>query len=263
MELNLHNKIAIITAASKGLGKAVAEELSREGTLCVICSRDDMLLQRTANEISHKTGNDVSAFKCDVTKSEDVDALKEFVLQRYKKVDILFTNAGGPPAGFIHSVTPEDYTKALQLNLMSAIYLIYAFLPVMQQQQYGRIIASTSVTVKQPLDNLVLSNVSRVGVVALIKSIANQYGKYNITANAVAPGYILTERLKNLIELKAKQENIPFEKAKETFAAEIPLQRIGMPEEFAGLVAFLASEKAGYINGQTILIDGGMYKGLY
>lgn len=262
MDLHLTNKVAVITAASKGLGKAVAFELSKEGALCVICSRDSNQLHKTAEEIMSATGNKVIAHPCDVTNPDDIAQLKDATLKHHNTVDILFTNAGGPPAGFISNFSSEDYRKALELNLLSAINLIYAFLPVMQKHKYGRIIASTSITVKQPLDNLVLSNVSRVGVVAFIKSIANQYGTYNITANAVAPGYILTDRLKSLIELKAQQENIQYEKALAAFAAEIPLQRIGMPEEFASLVAFLASEKAGYINGQTILIDGGMYRGL-
>ncbi|MCX8125157.1 MAG: SDR family oxidoreductase [Spirochaetes bacterium] len=262
MNLHLENKIAVITAASKGLGKAVASELSKEGALCVICSRDSNLLHKTAEEIMSQTGNKVIAYPCDVTNPDDIAELKDAVLKEYGRVDILFTNAGGPPAGFIQNFSPDDYRKAIELNCISAINLIYAFLPLMQTHKYGRIIASTSITVKQPIDNLVLSNVSRVGVIAFVKSIANQYGKYNITANAIAPGYILTDRLKTLIELKAQQENITYEKALAAFAAEIPLQRIGMPEEFASLVAFLASEKAGYINGQTILIDGGMYKGL-
>lgn len=263
MDLNLKNKVAVVTAASKGLGKAVALELSKEGAICLICSRDSNQIENAAKEITTITGNKVIALPCDVTKPEDIALLEETTLQHYDRVDILFTNAGGPPAGFISDFSSPDYQKALELNLMSAINLIYAFLPVMQKQQYGRIIASTSITVKQPLDNLVLSNVSRVGVVAFIKSIANQFGKYNITANAIAPGYILTNRLKSLIELKAQQENTTYEKALTKFALEIPLQRIGTPEEFAALVAFLASEKAGYINGQTILIDGGMYKGLF
>jgi len=262
MDLQLTGKVAVITASSKGLGKAVALALSKEGAVCVICSRDSNLLQNTAEEIMATTGNKVIALACDVTKPDDIEKLKDAVLKQCNTVDILFTNAGGPPAGFIKDFSSEDYKKAIELNVISAINLIYAFLPIMQQKQYGRIIASTSITVKQPLDNLVLSNVSRVGVVAFIKSIANQYGKYNITANAVAPGYILTDRLKSLIELKAQQENTTYEKALASFASEIPLQRIGTPEEFAALVAFLASEKAGYINGQTILIDGGMYKGL-
>lgn len=263
MDLQLTGKVAVITAASKGLGKAVALELSKEGAVCYICSRDSNLLQKAADEIMSVTGNTVIALPCDVTNPDDITKCKDAIVKDYKTVDILFTNAGGPPAGFIRDFSSEDYIRAIELNLISAINLIYAFLPVMQKNQYGRIIASTSITVKQPLDNLVLSNVSRVGVVAFIKSIANQYGKYNITANAVAPGYILTDRLKSLIELKAQQENTTYEKALASFATEIPLQRIGTPEEFAALVAFLASPKSGYINGQTILIDGGMYKGLF
>lgn len=262
MDLQLTNKIAVITAASKGLGKAVALELSKEGVLCVICSRDSTQLNKTADEIMASTGNTVIALTCDVTIPEDIAKLKDTVLSHYNTVDILFTNAGGPPAGYINNFSSQDYHKAISLNLMSTINLVYAFLPVMQTHNYGRIIASTSITVKQPLDNLVLSNVSRVGIIAFIKSIANQYGIYNITANAVAPGYILTDRLKSLIELKAQQEHIPYEKALEAFAEQIPLKRIGTPHEFASLVAFLASDRAGYINGQTILIDGGMYKGL-
>ncbi|MGQ9843071.1 MAG: SDR family oxidoreductase [Spirochaetota bacterium] len=262
MDLNLNNKVAVVTAASKGLGKAVAHSLSHEGATVIICSRNESSIKKAAEEISLVTQNDVIPFVCDVTNTNDIEKLKGMVLQKFKKIDILFTNAGGPPAGFIHNFSSHDYQKALELNLLSTVNLIYAFLPVMQHQQYGKIIASTSITVKQPLDNLVLSNVSRVGVVAFIKSIANQYGKYNITANTIAPGYILTDRLKSLIELKAKQENTTYENALANFAYEIPLQRIGTPEEFAALVTFLASDKAGFINGQTLLIDGGMYKGL-
>ncbi len=263
MDLHLSKKVAVITAASKGLGKAVALQLSKEGATCIICSRNSNSIKATAGEITQQTGNDVIALPCDVTNTDDIAKLKDAILKNYNTVDILFTNAGGPPAGFITDFSLEDYKKAIELNLISAINLIYAFLPVMQKQNYGRIIASTSITVKQPLDNLVLSNVSRTGVVAFIKSIANQYGKYNITANTVAPGYILTDRLKSLIELKAQQENTTYEKALAGFSSEIPLQRIGTPEEFAALVAFLASQQAGYINGQTILIDGGMYPGLF
>ncbi len=262
MNLHLKGKVAVITAASKGLGKAVALELSKEGAACIICSRDSNQLHKTADEIMASTANTVIALTCDVTNPEDIAKLKDAVLSHYDTVDILFTNAGGPPAGYINNFSPQDYEKAVSLNLMSTINLVYAFLPVMQTHNYGRIIASTSITVKQPLDNLVLSNVSRAGIIAFIKSIANQYGIYNITANAVAPGYILTDRLKSLIELKAQQEHIPYEKALEAFAEQIPLKRIGTPDEFASLVAFLASDRAGYINGQTILIDGGMYKGL-
>ncbi|MEJ5362061.1 MAG: SDR family oxidoreductase [Spirochaetota bacterium] len=262
MDLKLAKKVAVITAASKGLGKAVALQLSKEGAICIICSRDSNAIKTAAEDIMQITGNTVVALTCDVTNPDDIAQLKENVLQQFNRVDILFTNAGGPPSGFVANFAPSDYQKAIELNLMSTIQCIYAFLPVMQQQNYGKIIASTSITIKQPLDNLVLSNVSRVGVVAFVKSIANQYGKYNITANTVAPGYILTDRLKSLIELKAQQENTAYEKALAGFASEIPLQRIGTPEEFAALVAFLASDVASYINGQTILIDGGMYKGL-
>lgn len=262
MDLQLSNKVAVITAASKGLGKAVAHELSKEGAQCIICSRDSTSINTAADGITASTGNKVIACTCDVANPDDIASFKNTVLQHHDRIDILFVNAGGPPAGFVHNFQPSDYKKAIELNLLSAINLVYAFLPIMEKQRYGRIIATTSVTVKQPLDNLVLSNVSRSGVVAFIKSIANQYGKYNITANVIAPGYILTDRLTGLIEMKAQLENSTFEKTLEDYAQQIPVKRIGKPEEFAALTAFLASEKAGYINGQTILMDGGMYQGV-
>jgi 3-oxoacyl-[acyl-carrier protein] reductase len=262
MDLKIKNKIAVVTAASKGLGKAVAEALAAEGVNLVICSRDKKNIEDTAQHL--KTNYKVNVFPlvCDVSAQDDIASLKEKVIAQFGACHILFTNAGGPPPGKVEMFNGEDYKKALELNLISAINLVNAFLPLMKKQQWGRILASTSITVKQPIANLALSNVSRVGVVAYIKSLALEVASLNITANVLAPGYIMTERVKHLLEDRSKKENISYEKALDEILESIPARKIGDPADFGALCAFLASEQASFITGETILIDGGMYKGL-
>lgn len=262
MDLKIKNKIAVVTAASMGLGKAVAEALAAEGVNLAICSRDKNRISETAEYIKTTYHVDVLPVVCDVTNPDDITSLKEKVVSHFGICHILFTNAGGPPPGKIENFTGEDFKKALDLNLISTINLIYAFLPLMKQEQWGRILASTSVTVKQPILTLSLSNVSRVGVVAYIKNLALEIAPLNITANVLAPGYIMTERVKHLVEDRSKRENISYEKALEGILDGIPAKKIGAPADFGALCAFLASEYASYITGETILIDGGMYKGL-
>ncbi|HLP60765.1 MAG TPA: SDR family oxidoreductase [Candidatus Deferrimicrobium sp.] len=262
MDLKIKNKIAVITAASQGLGKAVAEALAAEGVNLVICSRNKTQIEETGQYLENNYNVDVLPLVCNVTDQDDIASLKEKVVDRFGTCHILFTNAGGPPPGKIEMFIGEDYKKALDLNLISAINLVNAFLPLMKQKQWGRILASTSITVKQPIPNLVLSNVSRVGVVAYIKSLALDVAPLNITANVLAPGYIMTERLKNLLEDRTKKENISYEKALADILEGIPAKKIGSPAGFGALCAFLASEHASYITGETILMDGGMYKGL-
>jgi 3-oxoacyl-[acyl-carrier protein] reductase len=263
MDLGLKEKVAVVTASSQGLGRAVAEALAQEGARVAICSRDVARITETGTCLQQTYGTDVLPVVCDVSDPKSVAGLRDKVLERFGRADIVFANAGGPPPGGVLDVKPEDYEKAIQLNLMSAIHLAYAFLPQMREKQWGRIIASTSITVKQPIPHLVLSNISRVGVVALIKSLARDLAPLNITANAVAPGYIMTERVKQLLEARVANEGITFDQAAEQMAAQIPARRTGVPEEFGALVAFLASERAAYINGETILIDGAMYSGLF
>jgi 3-oxoacyl-[acyl-carrier protein] reductase len=262
MDLDLKDKAAVVTAASKGLGRAVAQALAREGAKVAICSRDSGRITETAKELKQQTHADVIPLVCDVTSPDGITAFRDKVIDTFGRADIIFANSGGPPPGRIQDVGPEDFEQSLQLNLMSAIRLIYAFIPFMKENRWGRIIASTSISVKQPIPNLALSNVSRVGVVAFIKTLAREVAAFNITANAVAPGYIMTERVKNLMENRVKNENIPYEQALQEVVAQIPAGRAGEPEEFADLVTFLASERAAYINGETILIDGAMYAGL-
>lgn len=263
MDLGLEGKVAVVTASSQGLGKAVAESLAQEGARLAVCSRDADRIAETGAYLKQTYGTEVLAMVCDVSDPKSVAGLRDRVLETFGGADILFANAGGPPPGGVLDVTPEDYEQAIQLNLMSAIHLAYAFLPQMKEKQWGRIIASTSITVKQPIPYLALSNIARVGVIALIKSLARDLAPFNITANAVAPGYIMTERVKQLLEARVAIEGITLDQAEEQMAEQIPARRTGVPEEFGALVAFLASERAAYINGETVLIDGAMYSGLF
>lgn len=262
MDLKIKDKIAVVAAASKGLGKAAAEALAAEGVNLAICSRDKTRIDETAEYLKTTYHVDVLPVVCDVTDQTGIASLKKKVIEHFGACHILFANAGGPPPGKVDAFTGEDYKKALELNLISTIDLVNAFLPTMKQQQWGRILASTSVTVKQPIPTLALSNVSRVGVVAYIKSLALEVAALNITANVLAPGYIMTERVKQLLEDRAKKEGITYEKAREAILEGIPAKKIGAPADFGALCAFMASEFTSYITGETILIDGGMYKGL-
>jgi len=263
MDLGLKGKIAVVAAASKGLGKAVGEALAAEGVDLAICSRDSSRIQAAGAELRLAYGVEVLALACDVTKSADIKNLQKKVLEHYGTVHILFANAGGPPPGGILDKKTADFEEALRLNLLSTIDLIYAFLPCMREQRWGRVIASTSIALKQPILGLSLSNVSRVGVAAFVKNLALEVAASGITANTVAPGYILTERVKQILDTRVAAEGITYEEALRSVVQQIPAGRIGGPAEFGALVAFLASEQAAYINGETLLIDGGLYRGLF
>jgi len=263
MDLGLKDKVAVVAAASRGLGRAAAEALAAEGTRLALCSRDAEEIRRTGEALRETYGVEVLALACDVTSPRDVEAFARRVQETYGTVHVLFTNAGGPPPGRTPDLTPADYDAAVQLNLMSTVHLVYAFVHHMREQRWGRIIASTSITVKQPLPALALSNVSRAGVIGFVKSLSLDLGPFHITANALAPGYILTDRVRHLLEDQARRQGIPFEEALQAAVGQIPAGRLGSPREFGAVVAFLASEQASYINGETVLVDGGMYRGLH
>ncbi len=262
MELGLKDKIALVTASSKGLGKAVAFGLAREGAKVVICARSKSALEETAEQIRNATDAEVVPIVTDLTKAEDIRNLVKETIERFERIDILFTNAGGPPPGLFMDFTEVDWTKAFELNLLSVVRLSKEVIPYMQKQGGGRIIHSTSISVKQPLDNLVLSNSLRSGVIGLSKTQANELGAYNILVNAVCPGATITKRLENIVKARAEREGISEEDAKRGWTNSIPLGRLGNPEEFANLVVFLASEKASYITGTAIQVDGGFFKGI-
>lgn len=261
MDLKIEGKVAVVTAASRGLGRAVAEALAAEGVKLAICSRSNEHIAEVAEYIEAVYEVDVMYDTCDVSDKNAIETFKNKVIERYGTCHILFTNAGGPAPGKIVDFQGEDFEKAAQLNLFSTINLIYAFLPYMKKQQWGRILALTSISVKQPIPTLVLSNVARAGVVAFIKSIARELGYLGITANTIAPGYIMTERVEQLLDNRAKNENITYEQAQATITDLIPVKKVGDPKDLGALCAFLASEYASYITGETHLIDGGMYAG--
>ena len=243
MDLGLKDRVAVVAAASKGLGKAVALALATEGAKLAICARGRDELLRTAGEI----GPEVLAKAVDVTQEAQVGEFVDAVLRKFGRVDICVTNAGGPPAKKFADTRVEDWRSAIDLNFMSTLYFARAVLPHMRDQRWGRLIAISSVAVLQPVDGLILSNAARSAVRGLVKSLSNEYAPYNVLVNNVCPGYTATERLK---KLEVHPE------------AQIPLGRVGTPEEFANLVAFLASERASYITGVSIPVDGGWTKAL-
>jgi 3-oxoacyl-[acyl-carrier protein] reductase len=254
MELGLKNKVAFVAASSQGLGKSVALELAQEGANVIICGRNKQNLERTKQEIQNQSDGEVLALAGDLSIPGERENIIASALQSYNAIDILITNTGGPPPGRMETFKQEDWDKAYNQLLTSVVGLINGFLPGMKQQHWGRIISITSMAVKQPVNNLILSNSVRASVVGLIKTLSNELGMYNITVNNIMPGYTETERLKELIE-----NNPSFASAKN----EIPLARFARPEEFAAAVVFLASERASYITGVSLAVDGGWIKGIF
>jgi 3-oxoacyl-[acyl-carrier protein] reductase len=263
MDLGLNDRVAIVAASSKGLGKAVAEGLAREGAKLALCARTEAALNATAQEIRSQTGVEVLARALDVTRYEQVQRFVAETSEHFGRVDICITNAGGPPAKVFADTSLEDWQAGVNLNLMSTLYFAREVLPLMQKRHWGRLITITSASVKQPIDNLILSNSIRSAVSGLMKSLSNEYGKDNILVNNVCPGYMLTARLDELSSKLAKSEGIDPQQVQARWASQVPLGRLGRPEEFANTVVFLASERASYINGVSIAVDGGFVKGIY
>ncbi len=252
MELGLKNKVAFVAASSEGLGKGVALELAREGASIIICGRNGETLKRAEAEIK-AYGTRILSLTGDLSIARDRIRMIEATLKEFGRVDILVTNSGGPPAGKFEAFNEEDWDKAVQQLLGSAVGLIKGFLPGMKERKWGRIISITSISVKQPVNNLILSNAVRTSVVGLMKTLAAELGEYNITVNNVLPGYTQTARLTKLIEGNPSVASV---------TNEIPLGRFGKPEEFAAAVTFLASERASYITGVSLAVDGGWIKGM-
>ena len=262
MDLGLKDKVAVVGASSKGLGKAIALGLAEEGAKVTICARAAETLEETAAEIHEKTGAEVLAVPTDVSQPEQVSGLIAKAIDRFGEIDILVSNAGGPRAGRFADLSLEDYQAALHLNLLSTINLCRGVVPSMKARGGGRIINLTSISVKQPVDGLMLSNMARTGVIGFAKTLASELAPDNILINNVCPGVIFTDRIKQLATVRAEEAGITYEEALANMTQEIPLGRIGDPKEFANLVVFLASGRASYITGTTIQVDGGMSKGL-
>ena len=262
MDLGLRGRVALVAAASRGLGRAVAEELAGEGASLVICARGEKALHETAEAIRSSANVDVEAVAADLSKTEDVKRLVQAALDKFERVDILVTNAGGPPSGLFESLGPEKWDDAIRLTLLSTVELCRAVLPGMKERHWGRIINITSISVKQPIDGLMLSNSLRAGVTGFARTLANEVARDGITVNNILPGYTRTQRVEELATATAERENISVADVMKKSEAEIPMRRLGEPREFAALAAFLASERASYITGTSIQVDGGWIKGL-
>ena len=261
MDLGLKNKVALVAAASKGLGRAVAYELAREGARIAICSRNQEQIRQAAEGIHAETGAEVYYEACDVTRPDEVRSLVSNVVNRYGDIHVLVTNAGGPPAGLFVSLRPQDWLAAYQLNLASVVQMCAEVIPHMQKNRWGRIVNITSISVKQPVDGLMLSNSIRSAVIGFAKTLSNEMAPYNILVNNVCPGYTRTERVEELSAAMAEKKGLSKDRIIAGWEESIPLGRLGRTDEFAGLVAFLASERASYITGTTIPVDGGAVKG--
>ncbi|HMI50527.1 MAG TPA: SDR family oxidoreductase [Candidatus Saccharimonadales bacterium] len=254
--------MAIIAAASKGLGRAVAEELAREGAEIAICARNATALEAAAAAIAKAGGREPFYQAVDVTDSSAVSAFVAAVEARFGRVDICVTNSGGPPSKLFKDTESRDWHSAIDQLLMSTVFFAKEVLPRMQKNKWGRLITITSYTVKQPVDGMLLSNSVRAAVTGLARTLANEYGPDGITVNNVCPGYTNTDRLADLAGTLSKRNNTTPEAVFANWEQLIPARRIGTPQEFASVVTFLASERASYVNGTSIAIDGGIVRSL-
>jgi 3-oxoacyl-[acyl-carrier protein] reductase len=262
MDLGLKNRVALVAASSRGIGRATAEAFAAEGCRVAMCARDEQTLQAAAEKIRVQHNVEVFAQAFDVTDAASVSRFVTAVADKFGGVDICVTNAGGPPAKGFLAATLEEWQRALDLNFFSTVYFAREVIPHMQRKRWGRILTLTSITTKQPVTDLVLSNAVRAAVVGLVKSLANEFGKDGILVNNVGPGFTATDRLKDLAKARASSLGKTEQEMFDGWAADAPLHRLGEPREVAETIVWLASERASYITGQTILVDGGMYKGL-
>ena len=262
MDLGLKNKVALVAAASRGLGKALAEELAVEGASLVICARDSRTLDETAAAIAKSSNVPVLAVPADVTVTADIKRVVDTGIERFGRIDILVTNAGGPPAGRFDQVTHEQWEAAIRLTLFSAIELTRQVLPGMKERHWGRILNITSMAAKQPVENLLLSNSLRAGLTGFARTLANEVAAEGITVNNIMPGYTRTERLDELAQMMAEKQGISADEFRGKWEKEIPMGRLAEPREFAAVATFLVSERASYITGTSVQVDGGWIKSL-
>ena len=262
MDLELSGKTAIVSAGSKGLGKAIALGLAMEGARVAICSRSPDNLSQAAQEIQAKAGSEVLAVPVDVLKPDAIPNFVDTVVQRQGKIDILVNNAGGPPMGTFADFEDEDWENAFNLTFMSVVRFVRAVLPHMRKTDGGRIINVTSTSVKQPLENLLLSNSIRPAVIGLAKTLATELAAENILVNNICPGSIFTDRIKDNVAAQVKSSGRTEESIMQDYETKIPLGRLGRPEELADLAVFLASPRASYITGATLQVDGGLIRSI-
>jgi 3-oxoacyl-[acyl-carrier protein] reductase len=257
MDLGLKGRVALVAASSRGLGRAVAEELAAEGCDLVMCARGADALEAAAKEIRSGTRRRVHAVAADLTDPREVERVVDEGRQAVGEIDVLVTNTGGPPAGPFESHSPDAWDLAVRQNLGSVLNLVRAVLPGMRERKWGRIVNVTSIAVKQPVDGLILSNSVRAAVTGFARTLANEVAEAGITVNNVMPGYTRTERVEQLARRNAELKGITAEEAAQGWVREIPMRRLGEPREFAAMVAFLCSERASYVTGQSVAVDGG------
>ena len=262
MDLGIKDRVALVAAASKGIGFAAARELAKEGARVFLCSRDEKRASEAAQRIHDETGATVAGVGADVTDNHSVEQFVNLVRERAGRIDILVNNAGGPPSTSFADTDLDMFRKAFELNALSAIRLAKLVLPDMQSQKWGRIVNITSVSVKQPIEGLLLSNTVRAGLTGWAKTVSTEVAADNVTVNNVAPGYTLTERQEELATARAKATGKPKEEMIGLWAAQVPMRRLASAEEIGAVVAFLASERASYITGVTLQVDGGWVRSL-
>ncbi|ANU24431.1 SDR family oxidoreductase [Planococcus donghaensis] len=263
MDLGIKDKVVVVMASSKGLGKAIALEFAKEGAIVVISSRNQQTLDVTAAEIKEASGNSqVFSYVCDGSKEQDILDLFQFVADQFGRVDILVNNTGGPKAGGFDAVEDADWYQAFEQNLLSYIRASRAVLPYMKEQQFGRIINVSSSSVKEVIDGLILSNTFRAGMVGFAKTLAREVAGDNILVNTVGPGRFATDRVAELDQIAANKQGIGVEQIVEKSKASIPAGRYGEPEEFAKIIVFLASSANSYLTGQSLVVEGGSLKAL-
>jgi 3-oxoacyl-[acyl-carrier protein] reductase len=262
MDFGLKGKVAVICAASKGLGRAVAHELAAEGCSIVMCARGEKALEKARDEIARKTKAKTLAVVADVSTLDGLDKIAASAVERFGRVDVLVNNAGGPPSGPFEKHNWAEWQAAVELTLRSTVELTRRLLPGMRERRWGRILNITSIAAKQPVDGLMLSNSIRSAVTGWARTLANEVAKDGITVNNILPGYTRTERVQELNTASAARDNLTVEEVERKTEGQIPMRRMAEPEEFAAAVAFLASERASYITGQSIAVDGGWIRSL-
>ena len=262
MDLGLKGKVAFVAAASQGLGRAVADELAAEGASLIVNSRSMDKLVAVCEEIRSRTGAEAVPAAGDLSKTGDVERVVNEGLTHFGRIDILVTNTGGPPTGKFENLSPEHWDEAVRGLLGSVLDLTRLVLPRMKERSWGRILNITSIAAKQPVENLMLSNSIRAGIAGFAKTLANEVAEYGVTVNNILPGYTATERVQELAETLAEREGIDPAEIRARWESEIPMKRLADPKEFAALAAFLVSERASYITGSSIAVDGGWIRSI-
>jgi 3-oxoacyl-[acyl-carrier protein] reductase len=262
MKLGLDQRVALVAAGSRGLGYAIAEELAAEGASLILCARGEQALLHARDNIASTTGAEVRAVVADVATTEGIARVTREANAIFGRVDVLVTNSGGPPSGPFEDHSWDRWQSAVDLLLRSNVELTRAVLPGMKERRWGRVLAVTSIAVKQPVEGLILSNALRAAVTGAMRTLANEAAPFGITVNTLLPGYTRTERVEQLDTARAEREGISREEVRRRVEAQIPMGRLGEPREFAALAAFLASDRASYITGQAVAVDGGWIRGL-